>query len=310
MAHPHPFRFGVQSRTLGPRSEWLDSIRWIEANGYSTYVVMDHFVRGLDPIATLGAAAAATTTLRLGSMVFDNDFRHPAVLAKAMATVDVLSEGRLEIGIGAGWLREEYDQAGIPFDPAGVRIDRMVEAVHLMKRSFSEERVTFTGEHYRTQDQILVPKPVQQPHPPFVIGGGSRRILSIAAREAATVNITTRALPDGSKDVADMTPDRLDTKIGWVRDAAGERFAEIELASMVSDLVVTDDRQGEAERLAGSLGVTADDVLASPHILIGTVEQIVEDLQQRRERFGMSYFIVLEGDREKLAPVVARLAGT
>jgi probable F420-dependent oxidoreductase len=309
MAHPHPFRFGVQSRTLGPRAEWLDSLRWIEANGYSTYVVMDHFVRGLDPIATLGAAAIATTTLRLGSMVFDNDFRHPAVLAKAMATVDVLSEGRLEIGIGAGWLREEYDQAGIPFDPAGVRIDRMVEAVHLMKRIFAEERVTFAGEHYRTQDQILVPKPVQQPHPPFVIGGGSKRILSIAAREAATVNITTRALPDGSKDVADMTPDRLDTKIGWVRDAAGDRFAEIELASMVSDLIVTGDRQGEAERLAGSLGVTADDVLASPHILIGTVDQMVEDLQQRRERFGMSYFIVLEGDREKLAPVVARLAG-
>jgi probable F420-dependent oxidoreductase len=307
---PHPFRFGVQSRTLGPRREWLESLRRTEANGYSTYVVMDHFVRGLDPIATLGAAAAATSTLRLGSMVVANDFRHPAVLAKAMATVDVLSEGRLEIGIGAGWLREEYDQAGIPFDSAGVRIDRMVEGVHLMKRYFTEEQVTFTGEHYRTQGQILVPKPVQRPHPPFVIGGGSRRILSIAAREATTVNITTRALPDGSKDAADMTPERLDTKIGWLRETAGNRFDDLELASMVSDLVVTDDRQGCAQHIAGKLGVTAADVLASPHMLIGTVEQMVEDLQQRRERFGISYYVVLEGDREKLAPVVARLAGT
>jgi probable F420-dependent oxidoreductase len=307
---PRPFRFGVQSRALGPRAAWLESLRWTEANGYATYVVMDHFVRGLDPVATLGAAAAATTTLRLGSMVFANDFRHPAVLAKALATVDVLSEGRLEIGIGAGWLKEEYDQAGIPFDSAGVRIDRMVEGVDLMKRAFTEDRVTFAGEQYRTRDLALVPKPVQRPHPPFVIGGGSRRILSIAAREAATVNITTRALPDGSKDAADMTPERLDTKIGWVREAAGDRFADLELASMVSDLVVTEDRADVAAGIAGKLGVTPADVLASPHMLIGTVDQIAEDLQERRERFGISYSIVLEGDKEKLAPVVARLAGT
>ncbi len=305
-----PFRFGIQNRTLGPRDAWLDTIRRIEAAGYDTYVLMDHFVRGLDPIAGLGAAATATTTLRIGTMVVSNDFRHPAVLAKAMATVDVLSGGRVEIGIGAGWLREEYDQAGIPFDAAGVRIDRLVEAVHLMKRYFTEERVTFAGEHYQTRDQVVVPKPVQQPHPPFVIGGGSKRILSVAAREANVVNITTRALPDGSKDVADMTPERLDTKIGWVREAAGDRFAEIELASTVTDVIVTDDRAGEAEKLAASLGVTAKDVLASPHALIGTVEQMVEDLHERRERYGFSCFVVREGDEVTLAPVVARLAGT
>lgn len=305
-----PFRFGVQNRTLGPRDAWLDTIRRIEAAGYDTYVLMDHFVRGLDPIATLGAAAIATTTLRLGSMVFSNDFRHPAVLAKAMATVDVLSGGRLEIGIGAGWLREEYDQAGIPFEAAGVRIDRLVEAVGLMKRAFSEDRVTFEGQHYRTEALDLVPKPVQRPHPPFVIGGGSKRILSIAAREANVVNITTRALPDGSKDVGDMTPERLDTKIGWVRDAAGDRFGGIELASTVTDVIVTDDRKGAAENLAASFGVTAEDVLASPHALIGTVEQMIEDLHQRRERYGFSCFVVREGDEETFAPVVARLAGT
>jgi probable F420-dependent oxidoreductase len=305
-----PFRFGVQNRTLGPRDAWLDTIRRIEAAGYDTYVLMDHFVRGLDPVAGLGAAATATTTLRLGSMVFSNDFRHPAVLAKAMATVDVLSGGRLEIGIGAGWLREEYEQAGIPFDAAGVRIDRLTEAVGLMKRYFTEERVTFAGEHYRTQDQVVVPKPVQRPYPPFVIGGGSKRILSIAAREANVVNITTRALPDGTKDTFDMTPERLDAKIGWVRAAAGDRFDELVLASTVTDVVFTEDRRGAAERLAESLGVTVADVLASPHALIGTVEQMVEDLHQRRERYGFSCFVVREGDEEAFAPVVARLAGT
>jgi probable F420-dependent oxidoreductase len=231
------------------------------------------------------------------------------VLAKAMATVDVLSEGRLEIGIGAGWLREEYDQAGIPFDPPGTRIDRMIEAVELMKLAFTEERVTFAGEHYRTEALDLVPKPLQRPHPPFVIGGGSKRILSVAARHAATVNITTRALPDGSKDVADLTPERLDTKIGWVRDAAGDRFGEIELAAMVSDVIVTDDRAGAAAELAASLSVSTDQALASPHVLVGTPDQMAEDLRQHRERYGMSYFTVVEGNMDKLAPVVARLAG-
>ncbi len=305
-----PFRFGIQSRTLGPRADWLDGLRRTEAAGFDTYVVMDHFVRGLDPIATLGAAAVATTTLRLGSMVFANDFRHPAALAKGLATVDVLSEGRLEIGIGAGWLREEYDQAGIPFDPPGVRIDRMVEAVHLMKRAFTEERVTLAGEHYRTEALDLVPKPAQQPHPPFLIGGGSKRILSVAAREASIVNLTTRALPDGTKDVADMTPERLDTKIGWIRDAAGDRFGEIELAAMVGDVIATDDRAGAAADLAEKLGVTPEQALASPHVLIGTPDQMADDLRQHREQFGFSYFTVVEGYLDALAPVVALLAGT
>ena len=305
-----PFRFGIQSRTLGPRSDWLEGLRRTEAAGFDTYVVMDHFIRGLDPIATLGAAAAATTTLRLGSMVFANDFRHPVVLAKGLATVDVLSEGRLEIGVGAGWLREEYDQAGIPFDPPGTRIDRMVEAVHLMKRAFTEERVTFEGAHYRTEALDLVPKPAQKPYPPFLIGGGSKRILSVAAREASIVNITTRALPDGTKDVADMTPERLDTKIGWIRDAAGDRFGGIELAAMVGDVIVTDDRAGAAADLAGKLGVTPEQALASPHVLIGTPDQMADDLRQRRERYGFSYFTVVEGYLDALAPVVARLAGT
>ena len=266
-------------------------------------------MRGLDPVAALGAAAMATTSLRLGSMVFDNDFRHPAVLAKAAASIDVLSGGRLELGLGAGWLREEYEQTGIPFDPPGIRIDRMVEAVHLMKRIFTESAVTFCGEHYSTTGLVTPPKPVQQPWPPIVIGGGSRRILSVAAREADIVGMTTRALPDGSKDTADMTVDATNRKIGWIRDAAGGRFDELELTVMVSDVIVTDDRGTAADRLAADLGVTAEEVLGSPHLLIGTLDEMVEDLQRRREMFGISYFVVIEGNMEKLAPVVSRLAG-
>jgi probable F420-dependent oxidoreductase len=294
---------------MGPRDAWLTTLRRVEDAGYSTFLVLDHFVRGLDPIAALGAAATATETLRLGSMVMDNDFRHPAVLAKAMATIDVLSAGRMEIGIGAGWLREEYKQTGIPFDPAGVRIERMVEAVHLMKRVFVEDSVTFAGEHYTTTNLVMPPKPVQQPWPPIVIGGGSKRILTAAGQVAAIVGLTTRALPDGSKDNADMTATSATRKVSWVREAAGDRFDDLELTIMVSDVVVTDDRHAAADRLAAGLGVSGSDVLESPHLLIGTIDEMVETLQRRREVFGISYYVVVEGNMEKLAPVVSQLAG-
>jgi probable F420-dependent oxidoreductase len=294
---------------MGPRDAWLTTLRRVEDAGYSTFLVLDHFVRRLDPIAALGAAATATETLRLGSMVMDNDFRHPAVLAKAMATIDVLSAGRLEIGIGAGWLREEYEQTGIPFDTHAGRIERMVEAVHLMKRVFVEDSVTFAGEYYTTRNLVMPPKPVQQPWPPIVIGGGSKRILTVAGQEADIVGLTTRALPDGSKDNADMTATSATRKVSWVREAAGDRFDDLELTIMVSDVVVTDDRHAAADRLAAGLGVSGSDVLESPHLLIGTIDEMVETLQRRREVFGISYYVVVEGNMEKLAPVVAQLAG-
>jgi probable F420-dependent oxidoreductase len=311
MTRIRPFRFGVQGRSTGPRDEWLAMVRRVEALGYSSYLALDHFVRGLDPVASLMAAAMATTNLRIAGFVFDNDFRHPALLAKAAATLDVLSGGRLELGIGAGWLKEEYDQTGIPFDPAGVRIARLEEAIRLLKRIFSEEHpVSFAGDHYTVTDLICPPHPVQRPHPPFIVGGGSRRILSVAAREADIVGITTRARPDGLKDTTDLTAAATAQKIAWIREAAGERFDEIELNAVVSDVVVTDDRRRTAERLAARDGVSPEEVLASPLLLIGSVEDMVEQLQERRERFGISYVVVTEPNLEKLAPVVARLAGT
>jgi probable F420-dependent oxidoreductase len=284
-------------------------VRHVEALGYSTFLALDHFVRGFDPIAELAAAATATSRLRVGSLVFDNDFRHPALLAKAVASIDVISGGRFEFGLGAGWLKEEYDQSGIPFDPAGVRIERMVEALHLIKQTFVEEQTTFHGTYYHVTDLILPPKPVQQPHPPIVIGGGSKRVLSIAAQEADIVSITTRALPDGAKDFHDMTAEATDRKIGWVRDAAGDRFPDIELNVMSTSVEITDDRDAAAQRLANQFDLTPEEILGSPTVLIGTPDQIAETLMERRERFGFSYITVLEAVYEEFAPVVERLAG-
>ena len=305
------FRFGIQGRSTGPREDWISMVCRVEALGYSSYLALDHFVRGLDTIASLTAAAMITDRLRVGSFVFDNDFRHPALLAKAAATMDVLSGGRFEFGIGAGWLKEEYDQTGIPFDPPGIRIERMTEAIRLIKSIFTEQHpVSFQGTHYTVTDLICSPHPVQKPHPPFVIGGGSKRILSVAGREADIVGITTRAHADGTKDTADNTADATAQKIAWVREAAGDRFAEIELNVIVSDIVITDDRRSAAERIARQNGTSAEDVLASPQILVGTIDQMVEDLRERRERFGFSYIVVTEPNMETLAPVVERLAGT
>jgi probable F420-dependent oxidoreductase len=309
---PHrPFRFGLQGRSLGPRDEWLAMIRRAEDLGFSTYLALDHFVRGLDPVASLMAAALATTTMRVGGFVFDNDFRHPALLAKAAATIDVLSDGRFELGIGAGWLKEEYDQTGIPFDPATVRIARMEEAIRLLKLIFREDpTVSFAGEHYTVTNLICTPRPVQRPHPPFLIGGGSKRVLSIAGREADVVGITTRARHDGLKETTDLTAAATEQKIAWIREAAGARFARIELNMVVGDVIVTSDRRSAAEDLAGQYGVTPDEILASPLVLIGTPDEMIEQLLAHRERFGFTYVVVTEPNMDKLAPIVGRLAGT
>jgi probable F420-dependent oxidoreductase len=304
-----PFRFGVQSRSAGPRGPWVEMVRWVEALGYDALSWPDHFVRGFEPVAAMAAAAMVTERLRVSGFVFDNDFRHPVVLAMSAGSIDVLSNGRLELGIGAGWLKEEYDLSGIPFDPASVRIARLEEAVLLLKKLLSGEPTTFSGEFYTVEGLQIPPAPVQKPHPPLVIGGGSKKVLSLAARQADIVSITTRALPDGSKDAADMTAAATARKIDWVREAAGERFAEIELNTICPTVEITNDRRAAAERIAADLPVSADDVLESPAVLLGTVEEIVETLQERRERFGFSYVVILEPVIEAFAPVVERLAG-
>ncbi len=268
----------------------------------------------------LAVAADATTSLRVSPQALMNDLRHPAALAQEAMTLDLLSDGRLELGLGAGWRRTDYDTIGLPFDRAGVRISRLEEAVPLIKRIFQEESVTFSGEHYKVDSLTLGSRPVQRPHPPILLGGGGRRMLSLAAREADIVGIDATGTPAGTKDDASTTAEATEQKVGWVREAAGDRFGRIELHHTVLSIVVTDDRRKGVEQVAewmraapdtivSNLNTDTDKILQSPQYLIGTVDQIVEDLQARRERFGFSYITIFPGLAETFSPVVARLAG-
>ena len=313
-----PFRFGVVGEQIRSGPELVSTARRAEELGYATLLLRDHFVAAefgdqLAPMVALTAAAAATRTLRVGSLVLDNDYRHPVLLAKEAATLDVVSGGRLELGIGAGWLRQEYEAAGMPFDPPGVRVGRLEEAVRVLKGLFAGSAFSFAGRHYAITDLRSFPRPVQRPHPPILIGAGSRRMLGIAGREADIVGILPRALPDGtiSEDLRERSPAAIAEKVEWVRQAAGDRFEEIELSAMVT-VAVAGDQRGAAERLATERGWGRDaagQVLDMPSMLIGPVDRIVEALQTRRDRVHLSYYVVSDADMEALAPVVDRLAG-
>ncbi len=314
MSKPRPFRFGVSVHGSKSRAEWRDIARQAEALGYSTLLLPDHLGDQLSPIPALVAAADATRMLRVGSLVFDNDFRHPVMLAKEAATLDVLSGGRLELGVGAGWLKPEYEGAGIPFERASVRIARMEEAIRIVKGLFADGPVDFAGRYYTISGLEGFPKPVQRPHPPLHIGGGGQRLLSVAAREADIIGFLPRARPDGQgQDITDATPQALEQKITWVREAAGARFADLELGILVAQVLTTEDREQAAHLIASTLArgfkVSTDVILQAPYLLLGTVDQMCEDLLARRERYGISYISVFEQSMETLAPGVARLAG-
>jgi probable F420-dependent oxidoreductase len=306
-----PFRFGVTVPSVSSGPAWAEKARRVEQLGYAVLAVPDHFRDQLAPVPALTAAALATTRLRVGSLVFSNDFRHPVVLAKEAATLDVLSGGRFELGLGAGWLRAEYDQAGISFDAPGTRVGRLEEAVTIVKGLLAGERVTFTGRHYAIADLEGRPVPVQRPHPPILIGGGGPRTLSLAAREASIVGLVPRALKDGSGlDRADFGDAALRQKIQWVRAAGGDRFDSLELNALIQAVVVSDQRTPAADQLASRYRVDRGVVLESPYVLLGTTDEICETIRQRRERYGISYLTVFERDVEVFAPVVERLAGT
>ena len=306
-----PFRFGVTAPTPSGGTDWVERARRVEQLGYSILVVPDHFRDHLAPVPALTAAALATTRLRVGSLVFSNDFRHPAVLAKEAATIDVLSGGRFELGLGGGWLRAEYDQTGIPFEAPGTRVERLEEAVTIIKGLLAGERVTFAGRHYTIADLEGRPTPVQRPHPPIAIGGGGRRTLTLAAREASIVGLVPRARRDGSGlDMTDLSDAATREKLEWVRSAAGERFDSLEIHALIQAVAVGERRTAAADDLASRFKVARDVVLETPYVLLGTIEEMCESLRQRRERYGISYLTVFERDMEVFAPVVARLAGT
>ena len=311
MTTHRPFRFGIQADGAASGADWAELARRAEGHGYSCLTMPDHFGDQLAPVPALMAAAAATTHLRVGALVFDNDYKHPVVLAKELATIDLLSGGRLEIGLGAGWMISDYEQSGMPYDTPGVRIDRFVEGLHVIRRAMEPGAFSFSGTHYTITDYDGHPKPVQA-RPPVLIGGGGKRVLGIAAREADIVGInpSMHAGRIGPEAIAGMSAESVDEKVAIVAAAAGDRMADIEMNIRAFLVNVTSDGASARAAMASMVGVDQSMIDASPFALIGPPEELVDRLLERRERWGFSYVIVGGGDVEAFAPVVARLAGT
>ncbi|GHO50789.1 TIGR03621 family F420-dependent LLM class oxidoreductase [Ktedonospora formicarum] len=317
MPHVRPFRFGVITDGVPNREEWITRAREAEDLGYSTLLLPDHITNEFFPMASLMAAADATKTLRIGTLVYNNDLRHPVLLAKEVAALDMLSGGRFELGIGAGWNRPEYDQVGVPFERAGLRIERLEEALQILKQSFSDEPVNFTGKHYSVTNLNVTPKPIQRPHPPIVMGGGGKKLLSLAAREADGIGLHVKVNDNGTVDATENIEDTLAEKVEWIREAAGERFSSIELNMLLSGFALARNQQEAAEHYIREnelRDVTVEQVLANPYVMLGTTEHMVERIQRWRERLGVSYFVLRAEYRRAeciraFAPVVAQLAG-
>ena len=306
-----PFRFGVQASSAKTRAEWVDLALRTEGQGYSCLTMPDHYDEQMAPVPALMTAANVTTTLRVGALVWDNDYKHPAVLAKELATMDVLSDGRLELGIGAGWLISDYEQMGIPYDSAKIRIDRFVEGIKVIKGAMGQGPFSFSGEHYTITGYNGTPKPIQAPCPPILIGGGGKRVLSIAAREADIIgiNATMSAGVVGPDAISTMTAAAVDEKVDIVRVAAGARLADIEMNVRAFLVNITDDAAGAAAGIATMMGVEQKMVEETPFALVGPPSKLIEDLLARRERWGFSYIIVGAEDIDSFAPVVSALNG-
>jgi probable F420-dependent oxidoreductase len=311
-----PFRFLADAFDVTSGRELAERARAAESMGVTTFVLPDHLIPQLAPIPYLATVAAVTERLRISAFVHNNDLRHPAVLAQDLATLDVLSGGRLDVAIGAGWNEPEYRAIGLTFDPVRVRQARLAEAIAVIKGCFGDGPFSFAGEHYTITDHDGHPKPVQRPHPPFFIGGGGRRTLELAAREAAIVGLAPRILSGQRGDPSSITWAATEEKLNWVRDTAGDRFDDLEFNVYPSQwpVVVTDDLRGEARKVIDHIRqrtaqeLSEQDVIDSPHIFIGSIERFVEKFSELRERLGINSFLV--GGLDDLGPVVERLAGT
>ncbi len=324
VAHARPFRFGVQSFSADSAAQWKERARRAEELGYYALTLADHFLgpgpalestmhplQTLAPVPAMAVAAEATSSLRIGCRVFCMDYRHPVMLAKEAATLDLLSEGRLDFGIGAGWLKAEYEAAGMPFDRPGVRISRLEETIDLIKKLWSGEPVDHHGEFFDASGFTGAPVPDPVSNIRIMIGGGGKRVLSVAAREADIVsfNFDNRSGVLGREGALSGTPERTAEKIGWVRDAAGDRFDDLVLEIGAYFTFVMDDPKPVAEGMGAIFGLTADEMVKHPHALMGGVDAICDELERRREEYGLHYFTVGDEQFEAFAPVVERLAG-
>ena len=320
-----PFRFSVQAFEADSGQQWISVARRAEDLGYATLFTTDHYFgpgdianasghRPVDvaPLTAMMAAAMATTRLRVGCRVSCVDYHNPVVLAKELATLDMLSEGRLEVGLGAGWVAAEYEGLGIAMDRPGVRIERLAEVVEVLKAHWGGKPLDISGRHVRASGFAGRPLPVQQPHPPIFIGGGAPRVLRLAGRLAdiVSINFNNAAGKLGPGSVANSTLDATAEKIGWIREGAGDRFGDIELEIAAYFVAISEDPREALEAMAQRFSVTPEELSGHPHALIGSVPEVCEKLEQRRSELGVSYINVAQRSMEAFAPVVARLAGT
>ena len=324
MSAERPFRFAVQAFSARSAAEWREQARRAEDLGYSALHLADHFLgpgpaleatrhplQELAAVPAMAVAAEVTRRIRIGCRVFCVDYRHPVMLAKEAATLDLLSEGRLELGLGAGWLRGEYEAAGIGFDPAPERIARLSEVVSAVKAFCTGEPLEIDGPNVRWSGFAGAPRPVQQPHPPLMIGGGSRRVLELAAREAQVVslNFNNRSGEIGADGVRSGTEEATARKLDWIRAAAGERYPDLELEIGAYFTFVSEGAETIAAGMAGAFGLTTEEMLRHPHALFGPPAAICEELERRREATDISYVTVAADAAEAFAPVVKELAG-
>ncbi len=319
-----PFRFGLQSYTATSPAHWRDQARRAESLGFSTFSVADHVigpgpalaatnhpVQDVAAMPAMAVAIEATSTINIGARVFCVDYRQPVMFAKELATLDFFSEGRLEIGIGAGWLQGEYEAMGVPWDRAGVRLDRMEETIELIRAHFGDGLVDVHGEHVNATGFEGVPKPANA-RPPMMIGGGAQRVLGIAGREAdiVSLNFDNSSGKIGAAGVGSSTAELTAQKIDWIRAGAGDRFDQIEIEIGAYFTVVTDQREATLSKMAPMFEMTPEQFSVHPHALIGSVDSICDQLVERRDTYGISYVTFGGSAVESVAPIVERLTGT
>lgn len=305
-----PFRFGVQGGGSHTPESFAGLARRAEDLGYSTLYFPDHFVdTELAPMSAMAVAASVTSSLEVGALVFDNDYKHPAVLAKEIATIDVLTGGRTVLGMGAGWMETDYTALGIPYDRPGARIDRLEEGLAVVKGCFGPGAFSFAGDHYTITEYDATPKPTRAV--PILVGGGGPKVLRLAGREADIVGINPnlRAGAVSPDAVVDSLAAMTDQKVAWIKEGAGERFDDLELQIRYFLAMVTDDRDRFADAVAPGFGVSAADALEAGIALVGTVDEICDLMERRRERWHVSNAVIGGDQIEMFAPVVERLAG-
>ncbi|MGY3555356.1 LLM class F420-dependent oxidoreductase [Williamsia sp. R60] len=321
---PRKFRFGAGgegNRDEGGARKFVKLAQTAEEYGFDTFAVPDHLGNQVGPLAALGALSQATDRIRLATSVLANGYRHPALLAKEATTIDVLSKGRLELGIGAGWMKEEFDKAGIEFESPGVRIRRLDESLTILDGLLRGEEVNFSGEFYNIKGLVGSPRPRQGPRPPIAVGGGGPKMLALAAKHADIISVATGTTPDGRLRLSDMTMEKTIERVDRIRQAAGDRFDDIELNWTIATIVITDDREATAEmalaaldqgyppNIAMDVKLSVDDILASPYLAFGSFEQIADQIREVRRRTSMSYVGVFPTQMDAFAPIIPILKG-